>query len=175
MLQPNYSNTYFNQDYVFKHIKDYFDIDEWFDMPTINHMRHVYPRDYKTRLWALLDFRLLSNMLYIRTELDKSITINIPNNTNMDERGVRVNLSDMSKSKTLKGRYFLSAHVFAMGCDFNVYGMTAEKTRKWIEEQGEKIPFKCRLEWKMKGKPITWVHMDVEYFPNHQHIYKFNA
>jgi hypothetical protein len=179
MIQE-YLNTYYNPDWVYANIKTYFNIGEFYRRDVINKAKIKFKSKWEDVLWSVIDYRLLSNLLYVRITKGKKIFANQPDNKKLDERGVRDNLCDYTKGKTQKNQLTLSGHVFAMALDFTVERETAEQTRNWIEEQDEKIPFKCRLEWKMKDKktgvyiPITWVHMDTKFEPNNPHIYKFN-
>lgn len=174
-MRQEYLDTYYNPDWVYHNIKNYFKIDEFFRRYVINKTIAKYGKVRgEEKLWGQLDFRLLSNLLYIRISLNKRIFANDADNPKLDERGFRDNLCDYVKSAFSKYQLLLSGHVTGKAIDFTVEGMTAEEVRNWIEQQGERMPYKCRLEWKMNGKYITWVHMDVIYEESNPYIYKFN-
>jgi hypothetical protein len=77
-------------------------------------------------------------------------------------------------SKFRKGRMYLSAHVMGRAIDFDVKGMTAEQVRLWLVEVEDILPYKIRLENKMNGKQISWVHLDVYWNEKNNHVYLFN-
>lgn len=117
--------------------------------------------------------RLLATMIYIRVNLDKKITIN--NwlwGGSFDERGLRDNLSDIVKKKKT---VYLSGHVMGAAFDFDVEGMTAVEVRNWLESVAADLPYKIRLEDKLRGKPISWVHLDVFDEPKNPKVYRFNV
>lgn len=164
-MNPQYLDTYYNPDWVYENIKTYFGVHEMFTSA----MCAKFSED---ALWSFLDYRVLSNLLFIRTSRDNSITVN---GNGMEQRGFRDNLTDIVKSKTTAGKLYASAHVTGNGVDFTEKNIIAEDTRDWIEANANDLPFKCRLEWRKNGVPITWVHMDCNYYPNHPKVYKFDV
>ena len=74
-----------------------------------------------------------------------------------------------------KNKLYLSAHLFGKGVDFDVQGMTAVEVRKWMVENAHLFPVKIRLENLLKGKPISWVHMDTFYEQKNPKVYLFNV
>ena len=70
---------------------------------------------------------------------------------------------------------YLSGHVLGMALDFTVKGMTSIAVRQWIENNQEKFSCKLRLEDKFRGKPISWVHVDVKQIESNPKIYRFNV
>jgi len=157
--------TYYNQDWVYTHIKEYFKIEELV-------APKVIAKYGEEQCWSFLDFRLLSNLLFIRIELNKAITANYGGDI---QRGLRSILSKIVLRYFAKGKLYLSGHVRGTAVDFDVENMTAEEVRYWIVQHHGKLPFKCRLEWKKNNIEISWIHMDVDYFPNHPKVYLFNV
>ena len=148
-----------------KTIKDYFCIEELVD-------KTVFDK-YGEAAWKFLDETILETLLIIREGLDKPISIN---NWKYDgqfsQRGLRHNMSSLVKNKT---RLYLSAHIFGKAVDFDVAGMTAVEVREWIVANADLFPFKIRLERNMKGKPISWVHLDTMSDPSKPKVYQFDV
>ena len=157
--------TYYNQDWVYREIKEYFNINEVV-------APKVIAKYGDEQSWSFLDFRLLSNLLYIRKGINKSITVN---HGTYIQRGLRSILSKIVLNYIRKGKYYLSGHVRGTAVDFNVENMIAEEVRYWIVQHNDKLPFKCRLEWKKNNIEISWVHMDTDYFITNPKVYKFNV
>jgi hypothetical protein len=175
-MNQNYLNTYYSPNYVYSEIRNYFDLDEFYRNEVIDWAKTRFKGLWEERLWSYLEFRMLSNLLFIRVNLNKPITIN---HGATQQRGFRDILCNIVRNKWKKLKLYLSAHVRGSGVDFDVSGMIAEDVRNWIESKSEEIPYKLRLEWKKRDhnriyQPITWVHMDSNYEPNHPKVYKFN-
>lgn len=164
-MKAEYLNTYYNQEWVYKNIRTYFGTKDFFEPIMIK----KYGVD---QLWSFLDFRMLSNLLYIRVTRDIPITVNTGSLT---QRGYRSILSQIVKDKVASNSLYTSAHLLGNGVDFGEKGIIAEDTRIWIEANTDHLPYKCRLEWKKNGVPITWVHMDTNYFPSNPKVYKFDV
>ena len=93
----------------------------------------------------------------MREDLNKPITINNYQWGGHDtQSGLRCNLCDLVKSKTLKNIVYLSAHIRAQAADFSVKGMTASEVRVWLKQHEDRLPYPIRLE-----KGVNWVHLDV--------------
>jgi len=168
-MNANYLKTYYCQDWVYKEIKVFFSIEEFFSPQ----MRKAYK---EAQLWGFLDFRLLSNLLFIRKNRKRRITINNwKHGGPFSQRGFRSALSRISISYYTKGRLYASAHVRASAVDFTEEKTVAEETRNWILNNSAALPYKCRLEWKKKNKLINWVHLDVDYLPENPKVYRFNV
>lgn len=142
----------------------YFKIQEFVD--GVTYARHG------ENAWQFMDFKLLETMSVIREALGKAITIN---HGSSQQRGLRTNICQIVKSKTLQGKLYLSAHVLGKAVDFDVKGMKAEQVRDWLLENQDILPYKIRLEHNMNGKPITWVHLDVYDNPKNPKVYLFNV
>lgn len=146
-------------------IKKHFSIEEFVDKTVAD--------KYGDRAWRFFDPRLLETILWIRETLDKPITANNWKwGGNFDERGLRTNISPLVAKK--KGLY-LSAHLRGAALDFDVNGMTATEVRDWLEENAKDVPHKIRLEDNMKGKQISWVHLDVDDEPRNPKVYRFDV
>lgn len=153
---------------IYKEIKEYFSIKELVS-------KKVYTK-YGEGAWKFICPRLLHTLLIIRKEVNKPITINNWHiGGSFQQRGLRSNLSTIFMSKFKKGRMYLSAHVMGKAVDFDVQGMTAPGVRNWLETIEDKLPYKIRLEDKMKGKAISWVHLDVFYDEHKKDICRFNV
>ena len=146
-------------------IKEYFCIEELVD-------KEVYNK-YGDVAWKFIDEMLIECILVVREELDKPMTINNWKwGGQFSQRGLRHNMSPMVQKKT---RMYLSAHMFGKAVDFDVEGMTAVEVREWIVANADKFPCKIRLERNMKGKPISWVHLDIMSDPYKDKVYQFDV
>jgi hypothetical protein len=148
-----------------KTIKDYFCIEELVD-------KTVFDK-YGETAWKFLDETILECLLIIREGLDKPISINNwKYGGKFSQRGLRHNMSSLVKNKK---RLYLSAHIFGKAIDFDVAGMTAVEVRAWIAANADLFPYKIRLERNMKGKPISWVHLDTMSDPSKPKVYQFDV
>lgn len=146
-------------------IKEYFCIEELVD-------KEVYNK-YGDAAWKFIDEMLIECILVVREELGKPMTINNWKwGGQFSQRGLRHNMSPMVQKKT---RMYLSAHMFGKAVDFDVEGMTAVEVREWIVANADKFPCKIRLERNMKGKPISWVHLDIMSDPSKGKVYQFDV
>ena len=153
---------------IYDEIKKYFRIEEFVS-------KKVHKK-YGDRAWMFLCPRLLHTVLIIRKELGKPITINNWHiGGKFSQRGLRSNLSNIFYSKFKKGVMYLSAHVTGRAVDFDVKGVEAQDVRDWLVENSSILPYKIRLEDKMKGRPISWVHLDMYYSRKNPKVYKFNV
>ena len=149
-------------------LKNYFVIQE-FVSP------QVYDR-YGDDAWQFLSTELLETILYVRTRLNRPITIN---NWHVGgpftQRGLRDNMTPIYRDKTLNRKLYLSGHVLGMAVDFDVKGMLATEVRYWLLRQEKNLPHKIRLEDTLNMKPINWVHLDVKYLESNPKVYLFNV
>lgn len=132
----------------------------------------VYDK-YGEQAWRFLDPRLIDNIDWVRENLGKTTVNTWYWGGRFDERGLRDNTQPIFKGKTQRGQLYLSGHVLGMAADFDIEGMTAQQVREWIIAHKDELPHPVRFEWKMNGKYITWVHMDVEDMG--VKIYKFDV
>ena len=129
-------------------VQNYFKIQELVD-------KKVY-QIYGERAWKFFDISLLDTLLVLRENLNLPITIN--NwlwKGKFTQRGLRHNKSSIVRNKD---GIYLSAHLFGKAIDFDVKGMSAVDVREWILNNENKFKHKIRLENKLNGKPINWVH-----------------
>ena len=153
---------------IYEKIKEYFSAKEFVS-------KKVYSK-YGEASWKFMCPRLLHTMLVIRELADEPITINNwSNGGKFSQRGLRSNMSTIFMSKFKKGRMYLSAHVMGKAVDFDIKGMTASAVRDWLEAIQDQLPYKIRLENKMNGKQISWVHLDVFWEAKNPKIYRFNV
>ena len=116
---------------------------------------HVYNK-YGETAWQFLDPRLVLTLDWIRAEFDKPIEINTYHWGGRDtQSGLRCNLCDFVKKKTLKNKVYMSAHVEGQAADFSIKGMTAAEVRKWLKQHEDRLPYPIRLE-----DGVNWVHLD---------------
>jgi len=157
-----------NDDSVYKEIKEFFKIEELVS-------KEVHKK-YGEAAWRFMCPRLLHTMLVVRRGLNRSITVNNwHRGGSSQQRGLRENTCDMVSKKTKSNRLYLSAHTFGRALDFDVKGMTAVEVREWLVENEKTLPYKIRLENKMKGKPISWVHLDMIWEAKNPKVYLFNV
>ncbi len=144
-------------------IEQYFTIEEFVS-------KDVF-RKYGDTAWRFFDKELLENLLFIRENIDKPITINNwLRGGNFSQRGLRENTCQIVKSRTDDNKLYLSAHVLGKAVDFDVKGMTAKEVRMWIVENKDRMPHKVRIERK-----VNWVHMDTACdFDMEIKVYLFN-
>jgi hypothetical protein len=163
---------YLSQEEVYEKIRNYFSVEEFFRPGIVTWAKNRYS-NWEDKLWSYLDYRLLYTMLVIRESLDRKITINNWKwNGRFKQRGYRDNKSQIVESKVTP---YLSAHTRGTAVDFDVDDMSAHDVRQWLIEHEELLPFKIRLEYKNGRNEINWVHLDVNYEPNHSKIYMFNT
>ena len=119
---------------------------------------------------------LLETISIIREKIGKPITINNWHvGGGFTQRGLRENISDIVSKKTKRDKLYLSAHTMGKAFDFDVKGMKADDVRKWILDNQKSLPHKIRLEHKMNGKPITWIHVDLFQEEHNPKVYLFDV
>ena len=135
---------------------------------------HKYNGD--DRCFSVFRTDILHCLLIIRKELGKKITVN-----NwywggiFDERGFRDNLQPIAEERTLDRRLYLSGHVLGAAFDFHVEGMSSERVREWCKDNFRLFPCKIRLEHKLNGNIISWVHIDTKWFEDTPKVYLFSV
>lgn len=107
------------------------------------------------KAWGYFDLRLLEVLIWIREGLGIPLVINTKT---QQQRGLRTNICEIVKQKTLAGILYISGHLLGKAVDFNAAGnrMTAEQIRQWIRDHIDKCPWPIRLE-----KDVNWVHVDT--------------
>ena len=157
-----------DRDKLIEDIKEYFKIHEFVG-------RKTYDKHGESA-WKFFDDDLLKCILIIRKELNRPITINNwKYNGQFSQRGLRTTLQQLYKSKISRGILYLSAHTFGKAVDFDVKGMSATDVRKWIVDNADLFPCKIRLERNLKGKPISWVHLDTFWEEKNPKVYEFDV
>lgn len=153
---------------ILNRVKQYFVIQELVGVNTYNR--------YGKNAWKFIDIRLLHALLIIRQGIGKPITVN--NwffGGKFTQRGLRTNLQQIFKNYFKRGVLYLSAHVMGKAIDFDVEGMTANEVRIWLIQNEDLFPFKIRLEQRLKGRYINWVHLDVFQDETKPKIYLFDV
>jgi hypothetical protein len=156
---------------LYKGVLEYFDIRELVSPGAYKKYKHFGDNFFLSRF----DRRLLQTILWVRIKKGKSITVNTWLwNGIFDERGIRDTSTPMVQKRATRDDSWLSGHVLAMALDYDVEGETAEEHRNWLLSVQEELPHPIRLEHKLKGKPITWVHLDVCDDPKNPKVYLFD-
>ncbi len=137
---------------IISQLKNYFRVEELV-------CPHTFDK-FRDKSWQFLSTMYLHTLLVLRTEI-----LCVPMIMNdyvfggkNTQRGLRCNLCQLVKDKTLKNQIYLSAHIFGEGGD-SVFaiktGMTAAKARQLIKEKSHLLPYNVRIE-----KNVTWLHVD---------------
>ena len=142
---------------IYKNIKKYFSISELVGKRTV--------RKYGETAWRFLDPKALHALLIVREGIRLPITVNVGNR---QQRGLRTNIQQMVRNKTILNRLYISAHIQGKAFDFDVEGLSAKTVRKWIVENSGRFPFKIRLE-----SGVSWVHLDTVWENKNPHVYLF--
>lgn len=130
---------------IIDRLKKYFDIKELV-------CPHVL-EDWGERAWMFLDTDILETLLTLRTEI-----LNVPlvcNTKTLTQRGLRCNLCEINKDKTVRDVLTLSAHNNGRGFDLSSPKMTAEEMRKKINRYDYLLPHPVRVE-----DDVNWLHID---------------
>ena len=152
---------------IYKEIKFYFSAKEFVG-------RRVYKK-YGERSWKFICPRLLHTILVIRIAADAAMTINNwASGGKFSQRGLRSNLSQIFYRMFQRKKLYLSGHVLGRAVDFDIKGMTAPEVRQWLKGMHKELPYKIRLENKMNGKQINWVHLDMIWEEKNPKVYLFN-
>jgi hypothetical protein len=156
------------EELIYEKIKEYFDIREFVNKTT--YLKHG------ENAWMFIDPKLLHTILVIREALGRPMTINNWSyGGKFSQRGLRTNIGQIVMKMVAKRRLYLSAHVMGKAVDFDVKGMSAIKVREWLVENKDLLPCKIRLENTMKGRPISWVHLDVFWSKKNSKVHLFNV
>lgn len=147
---------------VLRRIKLYFEIKEL--VPNAVIKKYGAPT-----CWQFLDIDALHSLLVVREGIGKGITINT---IGSQQKGLRHNRSAMVIKKI---SIYLSAHMMGKAFDFKVSGMKSEDVRNWIVKNANLFRCKIRLEHKLNGKVISWVHLDTFYLESNPKVYLFDV
>lgn len=132
---------------IIKELKKYFNIKELV-------CPHTYKR-YGESSWKFLDTEILETLLVLRTKILCVPLICNNYSVNLTQRGLRCNLCELTKEKTLKNILYISAHSNGKGFDLTSPKMTAEEMRQKIKENAHLLPHPVRIE-----KDVNWLHID---------------
>lgn len=150
----------------------YFRPEELFSPMAYNKYKHLGDYFFLSRL----DKRLIETLLWIREKKGKKMTVNDWLwSGRFDERGVRDTSTDMVKARAKKSDAWLSAHMLAMGVDYDIDGEPAGAHRQWLNSVANELPHPIRLERNYKGTAISWVHLDVCDDPRNPKVYQFDV
>jgi hypothetical protein len=150
-----------DQKLIYKAILENFKVEELVEP-------EVYKRHGNNAIYLFCP-RLLATLHFIRLGLGKPITVNNwHKGGKFTQRGLRTNISPIVKAKT---SLYLSAHIFGQAVDFDVAGLSAEEVRTWLVDNSDFLPYNIRLEGKINGKAINWVHLDTRYQSKKVHIF----
>ena len=156
---------------LYDQLLQYFDVRELVSPGAYNKYKHYGDYFFLSRF----DKRLLQTLLWIRVTSGRKITINDWLwNGRFDERGIRDTSTPMLQKRASNDDAWLSGHALAMAIDYNVEGQTAEEHRAWLVKIPKQLPYPIRLERKLNGKQITWVHLDVCDDPKNPRVYEFD-
>lgn len=116
---------------------------------------------YGESSWRFFDPRLLAVLLALRRDILRVPLVcnNWSSGGTLQQRGLRENVCEIVKAKTLNGTLYLSAHSLGMAVDLSSGKMTADQMRDTIQKNAAKLPYKVRIEGAA-GAP-TWLHIDV--------------
>ena len=133
---------------IIERFKKYFAIGEVVDAQTKQ-------RDGE-KAWRYFDLNLLEVLVWIRESLGIRMVINTKV---LQQRGLRTNVCEIVKKKTLAGILYISGHGLGKAVDFSSPDMSAKDIRKWIRAHINECPHPIRLE-DDKSAP-TWVPIDT--------------
>lgn len=130
-------------------IPDYFGLEELI-------CPHVYYK-FGNFAWNFFDTRLIMTLDAIRDRIGRAIFVNDWHKKGQfSQRGLRCPECQLVKDKAVAGELYMSAHTLGKAVDFEIQGMLAEESRKWIIQHEEWWPAAIRLE-----SGVSWVHLDV--------------
>lgn len=149
-------------------IKEYFDLEELV-------CPHVIA-NFGDRAWMFLDKRLLETIYVIRRGIDAPMYVNDwATGGSLSQRGLRCNICDLVKKKTIADKVYMTAHSQGEAVDFHAKGMTANEVRMWIVKNQVLLPYPIRLEvgfnpqglneaqirQRIMTDTMNWVHFDM--------------
>lgn len=147
---------------ILKSLKKYFDIREL-----------VCPDVFKQfgeTAWMFFTTEALHTLLILRTEILKVPLVcnNWSSGGQLTQRGLRCNLCELIKSKTLAGKLAMSAHHNGFAFDLSSPQMSAEKMRQRIRDNWRKLPYQIRIELG-----VSWLHFDCYYDRKNDEMIRF--
>lgn len=150
------------RDDIIKELKEYFDIREL-----------VCPDVFKQfgeLSWQFFDSQFLETLLVVRRDIIKAeMTVNNwAFGGEFDERGLRCNICDIVRRKTIKNELYMSAHCNGNAIDATTKQYSAEQMRQLIIKNQSLLPYKIRLE-----KDVNWLHLDTYDNMGNEKVYLF--
>lgn len=146
-----------SRDHIISQVRQYFGIAELV-------CRHCYDK-YGDKAWQFLDTDALHMLLVLRRDI-----LQVPltcNTLQVTQRGLRCNVCQIPKGKTMSGKMYLSAHT--MGKAFDLLSRyDAETMRRMIDEKQDLLPCNVRVE-----DGVSWLHIDT--FDMGRRVYHFRA
>lgn len=144
---------------IIENLKKYFHIKELV-------CPHTY-KSFRERSWMFLATEALHTLLVLRTEILKVPLV--CNTKTLTQRGLRCNLCEIVKQKTMNDILYMSAHHNGMGFDLSSSKMTANEMRKKIKQLDWLLPYPVRIE-----ADVNWLHIDCYDSGNPTKITYFN-
>ena len=130
---------------IIQELKQYFNIKELVCPHTLN--------EWKEKSWQFLTTEILHTLLVIRRDILKVPLV--CNTSTLTQRGLRCNLCEVVKNKTMNNILYLSSHHNGLGLDLSSPKMSAEKMRKLIQQNADLLPYTIRME-----NDVNWLHID---------------
>jgi hypothetical protein len=131
-------------------LKKYFDIRELV-------CKHTFDT-FKDNSWQFFDRDFLEMLLILRRDIIKS-EMKINNwhsGGTFTQRGIRCNICQLVRDKTLRLKIYMSSHPNGAGIDFNAKGQTAQQSRELIKKNANLLPCNVRCE-----SDVDWCHIDI--------------
>lgn len=120
---------------------------------------------FKNKSWQFFDFDTLLCLLILRRDILK-VGMNINNwhywksenlhGERFSQRGLRCNICEICKDKTVKNTLYMSGHSNGAAFDFTTKEYTAVICRKMISDKALLFPCKVRMEAN-----VSWGHFDT--------------
>lgn len=114
--------------------------------------RHCYEM-YGDKAWQFLDTDALHTLLMLRRDI-----LQVPltcNTMQAMQRGLRCNICQMPKGKTMSDKMYLSAHTMGKAFDLSSR-YDGETMRRMIDEKQNLLPCNVRVE-----DGVGWLHIDT--------------
>ena len=139
-------------------------VGEYFSLPELV-CPHTVAK-WGVKAWQFLDTDALHTLLVLRRDI-----LRVPlvcNTSTLTQRGLRCNICDIPKRKTLEGAQYLSAHTMGKAFDLTSPQMSAADMRKKIMQHASELPCNIRIE-----DGVNWLHFDT--FDTGQKVYVFRV
>lgn len=119
----------------------------------------VYEK-YGENSFKFIDEKILMFLDKIRERYGKPIIVNSYKN-NLKQRGLRSNISEIVKEKTLKNQLYLSAHTLGRAVDFHVNGMDLKEIYSDIINNPDEFKEIERIETGDYTLAHGYIHVDT--------------